>query len=50
MFDTPNRIYDHNEYLNEDIFLRGIREFVKIIPAMAIYSNEISQSTTKIIS
>lgn len=27
--------HDHNEYLNKDIFLKGIEIYTKIIPAVA---------------
>ncbi|KAK6174932.1 hypothetical protein SNE40_013488 [Patella caerulea] len=32
---TPILLHDHNEYLNEDIFLRGIEIYQEIIPALA---------------
>ncbi|XP_033221953.1 aminoacylase-1-like isoform X2 [Belonocnema kinseyi] len=35
LFDTPILAHDHNEFLNKDIFLKGIQEFIKIIPAVA---------------
>lgn len=35
MNHTPILLHDHNEYLNENIFLRGIEIYTKIIPAIA---------------
>jgi len=32
---TPILLHDHNEYLDEDVFLRGIDVYEKIIPALA---------------
>ncbi|XP_055958166.1 aminoacylase-1 isoform X3 [Patella vulgata] len=35
MNHTPILLHDHNEYLNEDIFLRGIEIYQEIIPTLA---------------
>ena len=35
MNNTPILLHDHNEFLNENIFLNGIRIYEKIIAAMA---------------
>lgn len=35
MPNTPVLLHDHNEFLNEDIFLRGIDIFVDIIENVA---------------
>lgn len=35
MNNTPILLHDHNEFLNENIFLKGIDIFCKIIPALA---------------
>ncbi|GFS02543.1 aminoacylase [Elysia marginata] len=35
MNNTPILLHDHNEYLNEKVFLRGIDIYCKIIPALA---------------
>lgn len=35
MNKTPILLHDHNEYLNEKIFLRGIEIYTSIIPALA---------------
>ncbi|CAH2312605.1 aminoacylase-1 [Pelobates cultripes] len=32
---TPILLHDHNEYLNEDVFLRGIHIYTKIITSLA---------------
>ena len=32
---TPILLHDHNEFLNEEIFLRGIDVYCQIIPAIA---------------
>ena len=32
---TPVLLHDHNEFLNEDVFLRGIDVFVDIIENVA---------------
>ncbi|XP_053724778.1 aminoacylase-1-like [Synchiropus splendidus] len=32
---TPILLHDHNEYLNEQVFLRGIDVFAELIPALA---------------
>ncbi|CAL4140059.1 unnamed protein product, partial [Meganyctiphanes norvegica] len=39
MNHTPILLHDHNEYLNEKIFLRGIEIYTKIIPAIANLKN-----------
>lgn len=35
MNNTPILLHDHNEFLNEDVFLRGINIYEGIIPALA---------------
>ncbi|XP_041447275.1 aminoacylase 1, gene 1 S homeolog isoform X1 [Xenopus laevis] len=35
MNNTPILLHDHNEYLNEDVFLRGIQIYTKIIASLA---------------
>ncbi|KAJ4450808.1 hypothetical protein ANN_02238 [Periplaneta americana] len=35
MCNTPIRLHDHDEFLNEDVFLRGIDMYCRLIPAMA---------------
>jgi len=35
MNKTEIRLHDHDEYLNKDIFLKGIEIYTKIIPAVA---------------
>ncbi|KAG7155682.1 Aminoacylase-1-like 4, partial [Homarus americanus] len=35
MNNTPRLLHDHNEYLNEKVFLRGIDIYATIIPALA---------------
>ncbi|KAF2904641.1 hypothetical protein ILUMI_01525 [Ignelater luminosus] len=35
MNNTPVLLHDHNEYLNKDVFLRGIEIYCKLIPAVA---------------
>ncbi|XP_056129626.1 aminoacylase-1A-like isoform X2 [Lampris incognitus] len=35
MHRTPILLHDHNEYLNEQIFLQGINVYEKLIPALA---------------
>jgi len=35
MNNTPVLLHDHNEYLNRDVFLRGIDIYCKLIPAVA---------------
>ncbi|XP_066970090.1 aminoacylase-1-like isoform X1 [Macrobrachium rosenbergii] len=35
MNKTPILLHDHNEYLNENIFLRGIEIYMTILPAVA---------------
>lgn len=35
MNNTPILLHDHNEYLNEDIFLRGIQIYTRIISSLA---------------
>ncbi|XP_068109121.1 aminoacylase-1 [Hyperolius riggenbachi] len=35
MNNTPILLHDHNEYLNEDIFLRGIEIYTRIISSLA---------------
>jgi len=33
--NTPILLHDHNEFLNEDVFLQGIECYLKVIPALA---------------
>uniref|UniRef100_A0A6V7M0V9 Peptidase M20 dimerisation domain-containing protein n=1 Tax=Bracon brevicornis TaxID=1563983 RepID=A0A6V7M0V9_9HYME len=35
MNNTPTRIHDHNEFLNKNIFLRGIEIYMNLISALA---------------
>ncbi|XP_011686400.1 PREDICTED: aminoacylase-1 [Wasmannia auropunctata] len=35
MYNTKIALHDHNEYLNKDIFLKGIEIYTKIIPSVA---------------
>uniref|UniRef100_A0A914N6X8 Peptidase M20 dimerisation domain-containing protein n=1 Tax=Meloidogyne incognita TaxID=6306 RepID=A0A914N6X8_MELIC len=35
MINTPILLHDHNEYLNENVFLEGVRLYTKIIPRLA---------------
>lgn len=35
MNKTEILLHDHDEYLNKDIFLKGIDIYMKIIPAVA---------------
>jgi aminoacylase len=35
MNNTPVLLHDHNEFLNENVFLRGIDIFVDVIDEMA---------------
>lgn len=35
MINTPILLHDHNEFLNERVFLEGIRLYAKIIPRLA---------------
>lgn len=35
MNNTPILLHDHNEFLNEEVFLRGIGIYYEIIPALA---------------
>ncbi|XP_060554792.1 aminoacylase-1-like [Ruditapes philippinarum] len=35
MNNTPILLHDHNEFLNEDVFLKGIDIYCQIIPALA---------------
>ncbi|PNF38477.1 hypothetical protein B7P43_G03992 [Cryptotermes secundus] len=35
MCNTPVRMHDHNEFLNEKVFLRGIRIYCRLLTAMA---------------
>jgi hypothetical protein len=35
MINTPILLHDHNEFLNERIYLEGIRLYTKIIPRLA---------------
>ncbi|XP_074109751.1 aminoacylase-1 [Cotesia typhae] len=35
MNNTPILLHDHNEYLNKDVFLRGIEIYMDIIPSVA---------------
>ena len=35
MRNTPILLHDHNEFLNEKVFLEGIECYCEIIPALA---------------
>lgn len=35
MNHTPILLHDHNEYLNEQVFLKGIQVYEKLVPALA---------------
>nr|XP_027221553.1 aminoacylase-1-like [Penaeus vannamei] len=35
MNNTPILLHDHNEYLNEEVFLRGVDIYAEVIPALA---------------
>jgi aminoacylase len=35
MNNTPTLLHDHNEYLNEKVFLRGVELYAKLIPRLA---------------
>ena len=35
MNHTPILLHDHNEFLNEKIFLRGVEIYSELIPALA---------------
>jgi hypothetical protein len=35
MCNTPVRMHDHNEFLNEQVFLRGIRIYCHLLQAVA---------------
>lgn len=35
MNNTPVLLHDNNEFLNKDVFLRGIEIYMKLIPAIA---------------
>ena len=35
MNNTPILLHEHNEFLNEDVYLRGIDIYCQIIPALA---------------
>ena len=35
MNNTPILLHDHNEYLNEDVYLRGIDIYCQVLPAIA---------------
>lgn len=35
MNNTPVLLHEHDEYLEEDVFLRGIDIYCKVIPALA---------------
>ena len=37
---TPILLHDHNEFLNEDIFLRGIDIYVELVRALANIPNQ----------
>lgn len=32
---TPVLLHDHNEFLNEQVFLRGIDIYARLLPALA---------------
>jgi acetylornithine deacetylase/succinyl-diaminopimelate desuccinylase-like protein len=35
MINTPILLHDHNEFLNERVFMEGVRLYTKIIPRLA---------------
>jgi hypothetical protein len=35
IINTPILLHDHNEFLNERVYLEGIRLYTKIIPRLA---------------
>lgn len=35
MNNTPILLHDHNEFLNENVFMKGIDIYCEIIPALA---------------
>lgn len=35
MPNTPVLLHDHDEYLNKDVFLRGVEIYRQLIPAVA---------------
>ena len=35
MNNTPVLLHDHNEYLDESVFLRGVEIYEKLIPNLA---------------
>uniref|UniRef100_A0A914W117 Aminoacylase-1 n=1 Tax=Plectus sambesii TaxID=2011161 RepID=A0A914W117_9BILA len=35
MINTPQLLHDHNEFLNENVFLRGVDIYAKLIPRLA---------------
>ena len=35
MNNTPILLHDHNEYLEEDVYLRGIEIYVTLLSALA---------------
>ena len=35
MINTPVLLHDHNEYLDESVFLRGVQIYEKLIPNLA---------------
>lgn len=39
MNHTPILLHDHNEFLNEKIFLKGIEVYCDLIPALASHTD-----------
>ncbi|VDM80867.1 unnamed protein product [Strongylus vulgaris] len=35
MINTPSLLHDHDEYLNEDVFLRGVKIYETLIDNLA---------------
>ncbi len=35
MIHTPQLLHDNNEFLNESVFLEGVKIYTKLIPALA---------------
>ena len=53
MNNTPILLHDHNEFLNEQVFLRGIHIYQHIIPAVAnvaVWGTSTSTSTSSLLS
>ena len=47
MNNTPILLHDHNEFLNEDVFLRGINIYEGIIPALAGVEKQSEDSSSQ---